>query len=399
MQKLDVLFLGLCSRAQLQENRHSWNVIGLSSVIYTHILPSKLAPFLVFAVNTQSLQEQISLEVLDDNNLKIGYIKIQGEFRSESPSDQDLQNNNASSWLLALEEWMPVFLPTASVDFMVQKPGHYSIVQLKGGDKVCVGGFSVVPVTAPDLTPDRIKAIKSDPKASKFIRMELACRKCESKFRTYFGLERSKSMESEGWIWSPDIKEQEFQCNCGATKIDVSYINSGLSSLLGQARSDQTLDIIPYYERSALQQLRRKFFSLLDSSPPEETIQKFIEANPLLLHMFSAVRIIPKPSIGTKFKADFAILDSRGDLVLIELERADIKLMKKNGHRAQELVHAIDQVGDWLIKFDEHRVSVLDDLNIESQQVHNVRGAVIAGREAGYDAAHMRSLKMRKMII
>lgn len=69
--------------------------------------------------------------------------------------------------------------------------------------------------------------------------------------------------------------------------------------------------------------------------------------------------------------------------------------MKQDGHRAQELIHAFDQVGDWLIKFKEHRLSVLDDLKIKPERVHNVRGVVVAGREHGYDAAHMRALKMR----
>jgi hypothetical protein len=81
------------------------------------------------------------------------------------------------------------------------------------------------------------------------------------------------------------------------------------------------------------------------------------------------------------------------ELILIELERADTRLMRQDGDVAAPLSHAIDQVSDWLQVVDDHRLAVLDSLGIEKEQVSSVRGVVIAGRDIGYDARQLRKLK------
>ncbi len=58
-----------------------------------------------------------------------------------------------------------------------------------------------------------------------------------------------------------------------------------------------------------------------------------------------------------------------------------------------ELNHAFDQVRDWLHVVDEHRLAVLDTLNIDRSRVSTIRGVVIAGRDVGYDAQNLRRLK------
>jgi hypothetical protein len=67
--------------------------------------------------------------------------------------------------------------------------------------------------------------------------------------------------------------------------------------------------------------------------------------------------------------------------------------MKKKGGIAAPLSHAFDQVRGWLHVVDEHRLAVLDSLKIERELVSVVRGVVIAGRDIGYDAQHLRKLK------
>jgi hypothetical protein len=42
---------------------------------------------------------------------------------------------------------------------------------------------------------------------------------------------------------------------------------------------------------------------------------------------------------------------------------------------------------------DEHRLAVLDSLELPSAMVSKVRGVVIAGRDARNDASHLRRLK------
>ena len=62
---------------------------------------------------------------------------------------------------------------------------------------------------------------------------------------------------------------------------------------------------------------------------------------------------------------------------------------------ASELSHAIDQVEDWLRTADDHRVAFLSELSIDPSSVSLVRGVVIAGRDRGQDAKHLRALRGR----
>jgi hypothetical protein len=137
------------------------------------------------------------------------------------------------------------------------------------------------------------------------------------------------------------------------------------------------------------------FGRLLNSDPKEETIQKFIENNLIVLHQFSAERIIFKPAILTKYRADFGILTPQKELILIEIEHTKTRLLRKDGGEAGGLTHAIDQVENWLRTVDDHRIAFLSELNIEPDAVSAVRGVVIAGRDKGQDAKQLRALKGR----
>ena len=153
------------------------------------------------------------------------------------------------------------------------------------------------------------------------------------------------------------------------------------------------LSYMPLYEKSSLESIRSKFASLIDSGCGEEKLQQFINENPILLHQFPAVSILPKPSITTAYKADFGIVTPQKELILIELEKATTRIMNNDGGIAAPLTHAFDQVRDWLHKFDDHKISILDELGIERDEVSVVKGVVIAGRDVGYDARYLRRVK------
>lgn len=175
----------------------------------------------------------------------------------------------------------------------------------------------------------------------------------------------------------------------------MTSIRRNFFALIGQLVPSQGKDIkyIPLYEASALEGLRTEFLSVMSTDPAEEAIQKFIENNPILLHQFPAERIFYKPPILTHFKADFAIVTPQKELILIEIEPVTTKLLTKRGGQAAPLRRAFDQVHSWLHVIDEHRIAVLDSLNIPRDAVGKVRGVVVAGRDAGNDASHLRRLK------
>ena len=164
--------------------------------------------------------------------------------------------------------------------------------------------------------------------------------------------------------------------------------------MLGRPRqSDGTIDFVPLYHAASLRSIFNNFAKLISRNLPEEILQKFINENPVLLHQFPSTRIIAKPKILTSYVADFGIVTPKKELLLVELEKTNVHLLKKNGGIAAPLSHAFDQVRDWLHEINEHQLAVLDSLGIDRNEVGAIRGIVIAGRDSGYDAKNLRKLK------
>ena len=147
------------------------------------------------------------------------------------------------------------------------------------------------------------------------------------------------------------------------------------------------------YEKSAIENIKSNFSKLIRGKYQEEKIQKYFEENTILLHQFPADQIFFKPRILTFFIADFAIITPQKELILIEIEKTDIRLLKKDGGIAAPLNHAFDQVRDWLHIIDEHKLAFLDSLEINKDCVSTVKGVIIAGSDEGYDAKKLRRLK------
>ena len=135
------------------------------------------------------------------------------------------------------------------------------------------------------------------------------------------------------------------------------------------------------------------FAKLVSSNPPEEDIQQFMQNNTILLTVFDPKRIFFKPPLLTKFKADIAILNHKKELLLIELERPSLQLLKQDGGVCAEL-NKLQQVNDWLHLAEEQRVAVLSCIgNLTLADVSKARGVIVAGTDKGYDAEQLRHFK------
>jgi Domain of unknown function (DUF4263) len=288
-----------------------------------------------------------------------------------------------------------LFAPVAEqATIIIQRPGRYvASVQSSDGDEQDIGEFCCVLVDPPPLTPERVAAIKSDPNAVRAVRAEFGCRFCPSKCRVYAALERNGVPGTDSYTWYEDIPDH-FTCECGKTQFDLSTVKRNFFAFVGQPRPlSGELSCLRLYETHALESLTVEFVDLLNTDPPEESIQKFIEKNPILLHQFPAERILFKPPILTQYKADFAIVTPQEELVLIEIERSSTRLLKIDGGQHADLTHAFDQIRNWLHELSEHRLAALHSLNIPSEMISKVRGVVIAGRDSGNDASYLRRLK------
>jgi hypothetical protein len=398
----EVIFLGFAERATYvrdgETNLSKWNVQGLKNVLLANFFPSVLSDWkLGLAIQSPSLNKDFRIKFKADSGEEIGWIQgtptvvplvgVSPAAPGTGPESKSL-GIHPGTWLVVFLDFPP------AITMVVQKPGRYFVVLERDYNENIIGEFHYALVDPPPLTAERVAAIKSDPQAVKAVRAVLGCGVCSSKFQVYAALERDPNLEAEGFKWYAEIPDR-FTCQCGKTQFDVSTYRRNFHALLGERRQALSGEIrwTPLYEKNAIESLRLEFLNLIKADPPEETLQGFIERNPILLHQFPAERLFFKPPILTRYKADFAVVTPQKELVLIEIERTSTNLLKSDGGQHSQLTHAIGQVLNWLHETDEHRLAVLSALEIASSMVSKVRGVVIAGRDAGNDASHLRRLK------
>jgi len=394
MSQSDIIFLGVCEQAahvqDLYVNLHKWNIIGLKNVVLSHLYPLRLTGLSIgIAVAGTGIGQEHKLQIVDEFGDEVAAIQL--ELRPAQPDSAPVAPSEHPALLQI--GWMVMFAPFNDERMIVKKPG-WCVVQLLTDDgPKAIGCLLFAVVDAEPLTPERVAAIRSDPTAAKYARIELSCRVCASKCRACAALDRHDVEGTEGWTWYEDLPDT-FVCECGQTTLDLSIIRRNLHAVLGHSDlAVRELNFRPLYEKGSLEAIRASFVHLLNTATKEEQLQRFIHENPILLHQFPAYKLFPKPPLLTFYVADFGIVTPQRELVLIELEKPSTRLLKQNGHAADELNHAFDQVTDWLQVADDHRQAVLASLKIPSEQVSQVRGVVIAGRDAGNDAERLRKLK------
>jgi hypothetical protein len=100
----------------------------------------------------------------------------------------------------------------------------------------------------------------------------------------------------------------------------------------------------------AIQQLE----SLLgESNRNENALQRCLTGNPIFFGP-SYRRILPKHPLGAEYVTDYALEKVDGGVDVIEIESSTLKLYTQGGNPTAELVHAEQQVMDWLAWLDEN---------------------------------------------
>ena len=403
----NVVFLGFAERAELVNDLGTplvkWNVIGLKQSILTNFFPVSLSgSHLGIAVSRFKVGTIIKLNLKSPNGKVIHDITVRAKKVDE---DEDLENVNKDgitkdselgkfTLLAESDAYFSIFIPISEFNITILGEGIYSVTWESPEGSRTIGKVAFHLIDPPPLTAERIAAIKASPTSAKTARVILGCKLCKKDFSIYVAIERSKKIEAEGSVWYSNLKGN-YICKCGNINIDTSSMQKNLHALLSERfeRGGEKIDILPMYEAGHISRLADRFHDLLESAKNEEEIQKFIKSNPVLLHQFPSKYLFFKPSILSKFKADFAIVTPARELILIEIERVQAKILTKAGEVARDLTHAIDQVQNWLHLVDDHRLAVLDMLKVDKNSVSSVKGVVIVGRDRGNDAEHVRKLK------
>lgn len=399
-KKLSVIFLGVAERAavlgQLGTYVPKVNIIGLKKTIVSFLYPIPLSNwsfcFAAVNINSNGPFELIMLSDEDQNFVNSMHIAV------EEVSDPNSASELCKSPpMITSGEWELFAIKIPPESAIIPSPGHYKFfLKYQDGSKTEIGTLKCVLAEPAPLTAERVEAIKANPAATKAVRLTLGCQKCPSKLRVYAALDRMPKLEQESFEWYQNIGDS-FICKCGATKMDTSSIKKNFYTLLGElrppGRDGEEVSCIPMYEAGLVSNIHIRFTELIARNPREEDIQQFIQNNPVLLHQFAPEKLYHKPPILTFFNADFGIVSPRKELILVEIEKADTRLLKKDGGEAAPLTHAFDQVRSWLHTIDHHRAAVLASLGLSLESISSIRAVVIAGRDAGYNNDHLLRLK------
>jgi hypothetical protein len=394
-----VAFLGICERASLLSEGHpllsKYNLGGVKRNVVSMVYPLPLAGMhFLFALYNFPSVGPVHIRISDQSGAEIR------SFVMSPPDSANAETNlvldpSGQNTILDYNGWFLQPIDAKDLQLFVGGPGRYSITAIVGGSEAFLGELGFYLLDPPALTPDRVAAIRSDPGAAESICLDLGCPSCGTYLKVYTAVERSSSRESEGEVWYQDLPTH-FACSCGAVQVDLTILRRNMHGLLGQVGAIVgDLNFSPMYERGALREIATQYARLLRTARKEEELQVFIDKNPILLHPFTPTRIIPKAPILTLHKTDFAIVNSQRELILVELEKPNTKLLRKDGGVNAELQHALDQVNDWLHVFGEQRLAVLDCMGLARTDVAAVRGVVVAGRSKDYSDEQLRRLRAR----
>lgn len=141
-----------------------------------------------------------------------------------------------------------------------------------------------------------------------------------------------------------------------------------------------------------LEERINRFENLLKSATKEEEVQSFLKANPFLLGQ--TAEIIPKKKLGEDFVTDFMMVNmlAQGhEYTLVEIERPDRKLFKKNGDPHADLTHAEKQTLDWDVWLEKNKAY----LQSKFPRFETPQYLIIIGRITELDEANKAILRAR----
>ena len=320
-------------------------------------------------------------------------MQITGSTISNAQTDTSTIDTEITSGLI--DQGWAFIVTEISADIMVGYAGVYQVFLSSPDGEQYVQTVTFAHAPRPPYSAEEITAIKSDPMARKFVRMLVTCKLCGEGLKVYAGIERSPSLESQGFRLNYEIKEDNFVCSCGKTQFSLIPIRTGLHGLLQRnvnPQTDETISAVKLYEKTALEESCRQMLKLISADTDEEQLQNLLESHPIFFHVFMPTRIMFKPKILTKYVADFALLNARNELLLVEIEKPHLRLLKKDGDITAGLEHAFHQVRTWKQELDDFRDAALDAMGLKREEVASLRGVVVAGRKPS-DEKKLRLLR------
>jgi hypothetical protein len=377
------IFLGVVTR--MIPHRSSVDFSSLTSVVDFPFFPMTLfGTQLIVGANDSVLASQLDAagEVtyefifIDQRRPTISHtVKMQCKSPGERPRIQ------------ATQQYQLMSVPVPR--FALLEPTVVSVFVKVEGKQSLLGNISCRVVEPPPLLSEERRALQSRPNAAGTYAVVLQCPTCKSGLRVYAMLDESSPLPADpitsgtDKYRSSDLPER-WQCKCGYVALPLQSLRKGMHDLFRRVEGDSKdngseLSFRPLYQGGELRRLFVSYQNLIHSSPREEDVQQFFESNPLLWSFLSPERIIHKPAILTHKKADFAIVTSRKILYFVEIEKPQTTVWIKSGGMSSEVQKGIDQLRDWAVVVDDHRLTLLRELGLSSLEIHDIRYLLLAG--------------------
>lgn len=154
-------------------------------------------------------------------------------------------------------------------------------------------------------------------------------------------------------------------------------------------REEQVIEAVRVM--SAIRQATWELGELLGNiSRDEASLQNCLTKYPILFGLHYA-RIVPKYRLGKQYELDYALVQVGGRVDLVEIEASTHKLSTRDGNPRAALVHAEQQVLDWLDWLETNARMARDDLPGMLRPV----GQIVIGRRGDLSTSDLARLRRR----
>src|SRR5271157_1544274 len=314
-----VAFLGVCEHGRYFYSDNSvasyHNLLGLTTFVAAYIYPLSLEALqcvlAVYDIGAGGLGYVILRNVKGEQVFRIDLIVGSSRETAHDPNESQPSTYQHMLSVECMPAWHTLIVPMK--DALINEPQVLSVHYVEDTIEYAIGSLVLGVLEIPLPSPERIAALKSDPRSSKSAVVVLGCKYCDSKLSVYAAIEKKEHPPAQA-TWYQDL-EDEFKCSCGSTCFSLKYIKKNMHGLLeAQNLNFGAVSFTSMYEIQALEQIYKELLTLIEKDPPEEEIQLFLNANTVLFHSWSPERIFVKPPILSKYKADYAILDANKTL-------------------------------------------------------------------------------------
>lgn len=400
------IFLGLSHQAA--KRNYQWDLLGLSALLVFPFFPQRISGLqCVLALNLNSLAtlkdysfklwltdesqptshgwvdcnfSRIEQESSDTINLEVGRLTI----LPGSKDDTSISYRQNFAGIQLAPESFELFT-TPAPPLVLTRPTRVIVEVEIDGKRSRLGELLCAFAAPPPLAEEERRAIASRPVAAKSVACYITCKKCSAEVVYFCQLDplapRPSGLPSNAM--SLEKAPPTWSCSCGQTVIDLSYMKRGLHEFfrhhLPRSSEDMLMRFLPLYEAGRIQDIITDYEQLLESATKEEPVQEFLEKHPLFWSFLSPSRIMHKPAVLTKKKADFGILTTHKVFYLVEIEKPTTKLTTKSGAISSEIQQGANQIKDWQLTVDDERHALLSELGLKDDEVQEIRYLLVGG--------------------